>query len=271
MPRPRAHLPARVFVLLLSASVPAISAAADLPTIDDPAIQACIDKMMPAKSMTQQLTLRSYDASGLIEESVATLYWSRAAEGSKSRAVIRLSAPASRKGLAVLMVESDSLEPTMYLYIPDLRRTRRVTGRQLATSMMSTDLSYEEFQHFQQAATNSATKRIADQTIGGSPTYVLETLPAGEHSAYSRILTFVDQARCVPVQTQFFGANGDLNKELLATPEEIKQIGDRYIPHHVVMHDRKKNTRTELIMENVAIDVDLSEAIFSANRLGMAP
>lgn len=267
---PRAIRSTQAFVLLLPAFVPAILPAADLPTISDPVIQACIDKMMPAKSLTQHVILRSFDESGLIEESVADLYWRRANAG-KSRAVIRLTAPASRKGLAVLMVESDSLEPTMYLYVPDLKRTRRVTGRQLATSMMGTDFSYEEFSQYQKTPAETDTKRIADQTVGGTLAYVLETTPGGDNSPYSRILTFVDQARCVPLQTQFFGINGDLGKELLCTPDQIKPIGDRYVPHHVVMHDRKKNTRTELIIENVAIDVELSDGIFSPKRLGMAP
>jgi Outer membrane lipoprotein-sorting protein len=263
-------MPTRALALLLSVFVPGILIATELPAISDPEIQACIDKMMPAKSLTQRIVLRSFDGSGLIEESIANLYWRRA-DGDKSRAVIRLTAPPSRQGLAVLMVESDSPEPTMYLYIPDLKRSRRVTGKQLASSMMGTDFSYEEFSHFQKTAAESDTRRIEDQTVGGSPAYVLETLPGGGDSAYSRILTFVDQARCIPLQTQFFGPDGGLGKELLAAPEEIKAVGNRYVPHRVVMHDRKKNTRTELSVENVAIDVDLSDAIFSPKRLGLAP
>ena len=244
--------------------------AADLPNIDDPTIKACVEKAMPEKSLTQNVTLRSYDDSGLIEESIANMYWRRAAED-KSSAVIRLSAPASRKGLAVLMIESDSLEPTMYLYVPDLKRTRRVTGKQLASSMMGTDFSYEEFSHFQETASESDTKRIEDQTVDGVTTYVLETTATGADSAYSRILTFVDQARCVPLKTQFFSANGEIGKELIATPEKILPVGDRHVPHEVVMHDRQKNTHTELIIDNIEVDVELNDSVFSPKRLGFAP
>ncbi len=260
----------RAFLIVLTSIAPAIVSATDLPTISDPVVQACIAKLMPVKSLTQQIALRSYDDAGLIEESIASLYWQRA-EGDKSRAVIRLSKPASRKGLAVLMVESESMEPTMYLYVPDLKKTRRVTGRQLATSMMGTDFSYEEFSHFQRTATKSETHRTDDQIVDGTVTYVLETIPGGEGSAYSRIVTFVDQARCVPLQTQFFALNGDLSKELLATPDDIKQIGDRHIPHKVVMHDRMNQTRTELIVENVELDVKLNDGVFSPKRLGTIP
>jgi len=261
----------RTAIAFVLATIMTSLLAADLPTIDDPEIQACIDNMMPGESLTQSITLRSFDDSGLIEESVANLYWRRSKE-EKSRAVIRLTAPASRKGAAVLMVESDSLEPKMYLYVPDLKRSRRVTGKQLATSMMGTDFSYEDFSHFQMAAPGAQTKRLEDQTINGIETYVVETTSGlTENPIYSRILTFIDQARCVSIRTQFFAVNGDINKELLATVDQIKQVGDRYVPHHIVMHNRKKTTRTELLVDNVEIDVKLNDGIFSPKRLGMTP
>jgi outer membrane lipoprotein-sorting protein len=258
-----------VALAFLSTAASPISAV-ELPTIDEPVIQACIDRMMPAKSLTQSITLRSFDDSGLIEESVANVYW-RHDPDDRSKAVIRLTAPASRKGLAVLMIESDSVEPKMYLYVPDLKRSRRVTGKQLATSMMGTDFSYEEFSHFQNTGADVLTKRVEDQTVNDILTYVFETTPGSEDPVYSRILTFVDQARCVPLQTQFFSVNGELSKELLATIEEIKAVGDRHVPHLVTMHDRKKNTRTELHVENVEVDVNLNDGIFSPKRLGMNP
>jgi outer membrane lipoprotein-sorting protein len=260
----------RKIALILGLTLTFGASAIDLPTIDDPVIQACVERMMPAKTLTQGLSLRSFDDSGLIEESVARLYWGRDEKG-KSRGVLRLSAPPSRKGLAVLMIEKDADEPTMYLYVPDLKRSRRVTGQQLATSMMGTDFSYEEFSHFQNTASDTQTKRLEDQMLNDISTYVLETTSTAADPQYSRILTFVDQARCVPLQTQFFAANGELNKELIAVIDEIKLVGDRHIPHQVTMYDRKKNTRTELTIDDVEIDIDLNDAIFSPKRLGMAP
>jgi outer membrane lipoprotein-sorting protein len=260
----------RNIALLLGSTLTFGASAIDMPTIDDPVIKACVERMMPAKTLSQGLTLRSFDDSGLIEESVAKLYWGRDEEG-KSRGVIRLSSPPSRKGLAVLMIENDADEPKMYLYVPDLKRSRRVTGKQLATSMMGTDFSYEEFSHFQNTASDAQTKRVEDQTLNDISTYVFETTSTVPDPQYSRILTFVDQERCVPLQTQFFAPNGELNKELIATGDEIKPVGDRHIPHQVTMHDRKKNTRTELTIENVEIDIKLSDAIFSPKRLGMTP
>jgi hypothetical protein len=218
--------------------------AAELPTISDPDIQACIERLMPEKSSTQTLTLRSFDESGPISESVANTYWQRS-QDDRFRAVIRLTAPPSRIGLAVLVIESAEAKPRMFLYVPDLKRTRRVTGKQIAASMLGTDLSYEEFSYFQKSAVDSETKRIEDQDLDGSAAYVLETTPTTDGSPYSRVVTFVDKVQCIPVHTQFFLANGELGKELVATRAEIKQ--------------------------DVEIDIDLGDGIFNPKSLGMVP
>tara|TARA_R110002073_G_scaffold176071_2_gene333708 strand:- start:1046 stop:1855 length:810 start_codon:yes stop_codon:yes gene_type:complete len=244
--------------------------AAEIPGVDDPVVQACIDKTAASRSVTQHITLRSFDDSGLIEESIADIYLQRSAEN-KSRAVIRLSGPPSRKGLAVLMLESDKLDPTMYLYVPDLRRTRKVTGKQLAASMMGTDFSYEEFSHFQCSAAESKTQRLDDRTFDGVATYVLETTPAGTDSPYRRILTYIDQQRCVPLKTEFLSPDDAVMKELIATPDSIRAVGEVHIPHQVIMYDRVKNTRTELGIEDLVLDAKINDTIFSPKRLGMAP
>ncbi len=70
----------RIFLALLipfALMAPPILSATDLPTISDPVVQGCIEKLMPVNSLTQQIALRSYDDSGLIEESIASLYWRR--------------------------------------------------------------------------------------------------------------------------------------------------------------------------------------------------
>lgn len=255
---------------VIAALLPNYGFAADIPGVDDPEVKACIDKTTAADSLTQAIALRSYDSSGLIEESIANVYLLRSEER-KSRAVIRLEAPASRKGLAVLMVEKEGSDPSMYLYVPDLRRTRKVTGKQLASSMMGTDFSYEEFSHFQRSAAESETRRIDNQNLNGIDSYVLETTPAGSDSPYARILNFIDQQRCVPLATHFLAADGSLAKELLASEDSVKQVDEHYIPHHIVMHDRVKNTRTELEITNIVLDADLNENIFSPKRLGTKP
>ena len=249
-------------LLMILWSVQAI--AISLPEDTDPAIKACIDKTSPQNSLTQYVTLTSFDDSGVIEESAGKVYWLRGADG-LSKAIIRLSAPASRAGLAVLMHEK-SEKLNLYLYVPDLKRTRTVTGKQVATSMMGTDFSYEEFSYLQNMESDSTTTRVEDETLDGSLSYVFHTQSSDPEAVYSKTETLVDQAMCIPVATRFY--QGDtIAKELLVDRASVMVIKDRQVPHKVVMHDRVKKTYTELVAKDVQIDEGLDDSMFHPKRL----
>ena len=248
-------------VMLWSASGQAIELPPDTPA----AIKECVDKMAPQNSVTQYVSLVSYDDSGVIDESAGNIFWLRASDG-LSKAIIRLSAPASRAGLAVLMHEQENKKPKLYLYVPDLKRTRTVTGKQVATSMMGTDFGYEEFSYLQNLATNNSTTRVDDQQLDGNASYVFHTQPGDPEAIYTLIETLLDQSLCIPVATRFYKGK-ELAKELLIDRGSIQTIKDRPVPHKVVMHDRQKNTRTELTAKDVEIDPELDESMFHPKRL----
>ncbi|MGR8950695.1 MAG: outer membrane lipoprotein-sorting protein [Gammaproteobacteria bacterium] len=237
----------------------------ELPSDTPPAIKECVERMAPDNSLKQYVNLVSYDDSGIIDESAGNLLWLRGEDG-LSKAIIRLSAPASRAGLAVLMHEQDGKKPKLYLYVPDLKRTRTVTGKQVATSMMGTDFSYEEFSYLQNLATDNTTTQVEDQDLDGTANYVFHTVPGDPEAAYTLIETFVDQALCVPVLTRFYN-NDNVAKEMLVDRASIQVIKNRHVPHKVVMHDRSKNTRTELTAKDVEIDPGLDESMFHPKRL----
>lgn len=251
---------------LLAIAASAVTQAIELPSDTDPAIKECVDKMAPESSLTHYVSLVSYDDSGIIDESAGNLFWIRDEDG-QSKAIIRLSAPASRAGLAVLMHEQAEKKPKLFLYVPDLKRTRTVTGKQVATSMMGTDFSYEEFSYLQNVAEDNTTVRADDQQLEGNNSYVFHTTPGDEEAVYTLIETFIDQSMCIPVLTRFH-KNDVVAKELVVDRDSIQEVNDRQVPHKVTMHDRTKNTRTELVAKDVEIDAGLDDSMFHPKRLG---
>lgn len=237
----------------------------ELPADTDPVIRACVEKSAPENSLRQYVTLTSFDESGVIEESAGKVIWMRGEDG-LSKAIIRLSAPASRAGLAVLMHEKQDNKPKLFLYVPDLKRTRTVTGKQVAMSMMGTDFSYEEFSYLQNVAEDNATIRVEDQALDGHASYVFHTVPGDSEATYTLIETFVDQSMCIPVVTRFYQGE-TIVKEMLIDRASVVAIKNRSVPHKVVMHDRSKNTRTELTAKDVEIDPGIDESTFHPKRL----
>lgn len=247
--------------LLLAAS----AGAAELP-LEDPALRACLERALPRSDMEQRLSLQVYDSTGSLTASRARLFWQRTAED-RARFLVRIVEPPMRAGIAILAVEGVRAEPDVFLYLPELRQTRRVAGRTFSGSMLGTDFSYEDYLQFQGIRKASTTRRLDDAVLDGQPAYVIETVPAEARSAYSRIVTYVDQALCLPLRSEFIGRDGSLAKELVIDRTQVHEVGDRHIPHHLVMHDHRQDSRTELLIEEVTLDSGLSENLFKPSTL----
>jgi Outer membrane lipoprotein-sorting protein len=253
-------------LLSLLASAFAPVHAAEL-KIDDPEIEACVVKSAPDKAMSQHLTLRLFKGADLINTTGAELFWKRGEDG-YSRALIRVTEPRDRAGLAVLALERGEGDPDLHVYMPEARKARRVSGNTIDASMFGTDFSYEDFAHFQGLATDSNMKRLADQDLQGHATYVVETLPGSKGSKYSRILSYIDKEQCTLARMEFFAKNGSVLKELVVPREAVREVGTRWIPHHVILNDLKRESRTELVVEKIEIDPELSDNLFSVTKFG---
>jgi hypothetical protein len=202
------------------------------------------------------------DRTESVRESSGVMFWKRFEDGN-SKVVVRMTAPPHQAGLAVLLIEHEGNEPEVHLYSPELRRDRRITGGALAGPLLGTDFSYEDFAHFQQIARSGRITRVQDEDLDGHASYVLETAPDEETSAYSRIRTYIDKEQCLPMKTEFFAANGSLHKELLIERAEIKAVNERWIPYKTIMIAHKQDSRSVLALTDVTIDSDLSDLIFT--------
>jgi len=256
----------RAACLAAALAIPAKAANGMLPKLADPALQACLDRMLPAHGLRQQLSIRVYDQTGSIEESHASMLWKRGPEG-RSRLLVRLTAPPMRDGIALLAIEREDEDPDLFLYMPELKQTRRVSGQTFAGSMLGTDFSYEDFTEIHGLVTSSDIKRREDGVLDGRKVYIVEIVPQLEGTAYSRIVNYIDQAECLPLRTDFEARSGGLQKELVVDTASIRKLGDRSVPYRVVMEDKRHGTHTELKLDEVQVDPDIADSMFSPASL----
>lgn len=238
--------------------------------VDDPVLQECLARALPHKDMKQSVSLRVFDATGAVSESQARVYWQRTA-ADRLRLLVRLHSPPMRAGIAMLAIEGDREEPEVFLYLPELRQTRRMAGRTFSGSMLGTDFSYEDYIQFQGIRNSSDIRRLDDSVLEGQPVYVLEAVPRDNQSAYSRVVSYIDQQQCLPLRVEFSGRDGQLAKELTVARASVQHLADRYIPHLVVMRDHRQNSRTEIVVEDVELDTGLHDNLFRASTLGTNP
>lgn len=259
-------MPKQIALCLLTLLLPHV-AFADTATMSVEEIRTCIEKSGPKKSSVQTATLRTLDEEGGGTESEAKLYWKRF-EDDLSRAMIRFTDPPDLRDSALLVLERKGGDNEIFMYLPELRTVRRVTTGMMSGSMFGTDFTYEEFERLYRIADDLESRRVEDGTVADKAVFVIEGKPKTEEdSAYQRIVQYVEQERCVPIQTEFFGSGAEPQKVLSVDPGALRAYEGAWLPNQIVMKDLEKGTRTTLDVTKIEVDVDIPDRIFSQKGL----
>lgn len=253
----------RVAAALLLASIPAGAAPPD--TAEE--IERCARDNLPAKSTVQTIVFRSTDRTDAVSESRATIHWHKGEDGA-SKVLMRFSKPLDLRGAGVLLLERPGRSPDTMLYLPEIRKVRRVSSRAAASSVFGTDFSYEDFQRLMGMTVEAEKSRGPDTDIDGRPVYVVVAHPgAASESSYERIVTYIDKETCVPLTTDSYEPGDKLRKRLSADPDQITREGKYYIPRSQTIEDLRDATRTEFLVEEIDVDAEIHPKMFSEREL----
>jgi hypothetical protein len=222
---------------------------------------------MPKTSSVQTVVLRSTNRVGDTTQSGAKLHWKMFDDG-LSKVLLRFSDPLDMRGAGVLLIEKENRRPDVFMYLPELNKTRRVSSSAASSSLFGTDFSYEDFERIVGMSADAAKERGGDEVIEGREVLVLIGRPDPEFgSAYERIVTFVDKQTCVPLRIESYEPGDQLRKVFTVDAAEIKHEGDLWVPYRQTMSDMRDETQTDIVVEKVEIDVKIHRKMFSAREL----
>jgi hypothetical protein len=237
---------------------------------EDPVQQVrdCLKRNLPKKSSVQTMQFIAVDRIGGQREFRAKMLGMKVADGLR-RAKLCISHPPEMRGSELLSVETPGGAPDSFLYTPELRKVKRITGEGVGGSVFGTDFTYEDLQRWQQLNRPESHERLPDSDLGGRPVYVLSTTPSNAaQSSYTKVLSYVDQKTCVVIKSESF-ENGDrLRKLLTAKPDEMLEENGIYAPTEVVMKDVRDQTQTTVVVEDLEVDGDVDERSFQSSALG---
>lgn len=229
-------------------------------------VQDCVQKNLPTTSSLQTVELRSRDRTGSERTLGGEVKWKRLADGN-SAWLMHIDSPPDVHGSAYLMVEKETSEQ-MWVYLPDLKRARRIHPNTMAGSLFGTDFSYEDMKYLQRISSQTGAQRQPDVVEDGRTLYVVQVIPPPEEgSAYERVVGFVDQSSCVPLRIEFYEKGGDRAKTLSVAPDSIQRQGASWVPHSIAIQDVKNESETKLLVSKVKLDADLSDRLFTVTAL----
>lgn len=180
------------------------------------------------------------------------------------QSLVRFTAPQDIAGTAFLMIERGKDQSEQYIYLPGLKRTRRIVGREREGSFMGSDFTYADMQRVDEhQATN---KRLPDEKIGSDDVYVIEsTISSGAQVAYGKVVTWIRKSDFVALRTRFYDRSDKLVKTLYS--RRVKDIDGKPVVVEARMETAANKHITDLYIDNIERKNDLSDANFTPAAL----
>ena len=183
---------------------------------------------------------------------------------SSTDVVYQILWPKERKGEGVLLQKAAGRPATGTIFVPP-NSLRPLEASQMKESFFGSGLSYEDlvenfFSWEQQAL-------VRTEEVDGVPCYILESKPGkGAGSSYSRVRTWVDSRRLIPLRIEKYLASGGLARRIETSNVVTDDIG-RQVPANLTVRDPRKNSTTELDGSRIKHDIRFDDAEFKAEAL----
>lgn len=195
--------------------------------------------------------------------------YGRSKDGIKAVVMVFLS-PASVKDTRFLLQENKGNSPDdKFIYLPDLRSTRRVSTAEGSKSFMGTDASYDDLST--RDIDVDTHELLKEETKNGFNCYVVKSKAINpSDSQYGWRIQWIDKETWVPVYAELYDKKGELLKVL--TVEKLEKItgesGQSYdIPTLNSMKNVQTGHETKLEIKKIVVDKPIPDRVFTQNFL----
>ena len=176
-------------------------------------------------------------------------------------------APRDVQGTALLSFTHKEGPDDQWLYLPALKRVKRIASDNKSGPFMGSEFAYEDISS--QEVDKYTYKYIKDETINGINCFVIERYPAYEHSGYTRQVVWINQQEYRPEQIVFYDRKNSLLKTL--TYSDYKQyLGKYWRADKMHMENHQTGKSTLLSWQDYQFKTGLTDKDFSRNSLKRA-
>jgi hypothetical protein len=171
--------------------------------------------------------------------------------------------PPHVRGMAFLGIEAEDSggSEERFVYLPSLRKIRRVSGSQDEDAFLGTDLSYHDFERQREASYDVS---LAGETREGSERAWIVVARPRESASYERVEHTIAARDYAILATRYFkrGAS-DASKLLRMDRERIVELGACRVPARIRVEDVQRGTATLMEVSSLALNGDLPDDLFS--------
>ena len=184
--------------------------------------------------------------------------------------LVIFQSPSDVKGTKTLLIEHSGKDDDMWIYLPALKKVRRLVSSDKKSSFVGTDFSYgdvighrvEDWDH----------KIVSESKVDGRSCWAMESTPKSkdiaENSGYSKRLACIDQESFVMLEGQAFDLDGkELKKFKSSKIEKVDEKNQKWQPMRIEAENVQTKHRTVIEFKNYKVNQGVSDDLFTARSL----
>lgn len=181
--------------------------------------------------------------------------------------------PPDAKGAAFMRV---TYEPDLkkaadqWIYLPVLRKIRRVTIRDQGDSFLNSELTYADITP--RAVNEDTHKLLGLKDIGGRQFYIVESIPKESKPLYGKRIQWFEKKPnwddCAQERIDYYNLKGALLKEQFI---KWQHVGKAWVWDRVLVRNVQTLRASIFLISNVEINTGITDDFFTERALRMGP
>lgn len=149
-----------------------------------------------------------------------------------------------------------------WIYLPALRRVRRISAEKKNDSFMGSDFTYEDLSARHPSLDTH--RIIGTEIVDGRTVYVVESLPADD-SAYRRTVSWIADEIWIGLRRDFYDRSENLIKTLEV--EEYREIDGFWTIERMTMTNGDSGHSTTMELTDLRFNTGMEESLFSERTM----
>ena len=181
--------------------------------------------------------------------------------------MVKFLDPADVRGTAMLIIDSKNSQDDMWIYLPALKKTRRIVSTEKGKSFMSSEFSNADMS----SGSNSDFRMKHMPESGKAGTWVIESVPVSDDKAdeygFSRKVTYLETGTLKTIKIDFYNFDNELFKsiEIKATQPIAGKEG--YVMTDMLATNHLNGRSSRVKFDQVNTSATIADNTFSVESL----
>jgi hypothetical protein len=172
--------------------------------------------------------------------------------------------PADLRGTATLTLEVEGKDDIQRIYLPAMKKIRKIASGDKGKSWAGTDFTFEDLQ--EQDLDDFNYSELKTVKLGDQECYYYSITPKTEDkSCYGKIVNWIRKDIMKPMRAAYYDKKGTFYKELQF--RDYKKVQDIWTACRLLMIDHREKHQTDFLVDRIVYNRKLDEKIFSTQGM----